>query len=127
MNNPTDQEKEVAQTSLAQSIEIAWSRYTVLFGEPPHGLFQQIMAMLELMPDKTLFRDWAVFEKKVAKKSIEPWERLANRALEIMMDGECFECGYEGGEELPEGDEGHAKGCEVYELELKYQTLRDKL
>lgn len=36
----------------ANSLAVAWEKYTAFFGRPPYGTTTQIAAMLELMPAK---------------------------------------------------------------------------
>lgn len=47
--------REEAKLKLALSLQTAWASYEVFFGQPPHGTLKQIRALLELMPDKSVF------------------------------------------------------------------------
>ena len=44
---------ESERLALRDNIVEAWHKYSVFFGEPPHGTHKQIAAMLELMHDKS--------------------------------------------------------------------------
>ena len=47
---------ELERLAMVENIVEAWHKYSVFFGEPPHGTHKQIAALLELMYDKSWHR-----------------------------------------------------------------------
>jgi hypothetical protein len=42
---------KVDKDTLAKALVVAWSKYTHAFGQPPHGTYKQLRAMLEFCPN----------------------------------------------------------------------------
>lgn len=64
---------------LAESLAVAWRKYTEFFGQIPHGTTQQFAAMIELMPNKRYLDLPKLMEESLARGRREAFEEAFHK------------------------------------------------